>query len=115
SSGHYLRGRPGSRRPGQGPGTRRPALPDPAQGRHPQPAPSASALNPPATAASAITAAAASLTKVLLRALLNIDSFVAVATSFSGPREVTDTVAATVLGIMGLLVVLPAALAVNNR
>jgi len=67
------------------------------------------------TAASAVTAAAASLTKVLLRALLNVGSFVAVATSFSGPREVTDTVAATVLGIMGLLVVLPAALAVNNR
>jgi len=62
------------------------------------------------TAASAITAASAGLTKALLRALLNVDSFAAVATSFSGPREVTDTVAATVLGITGLLVVLPAAL-----
>jgi type IV secretion system protein TrbL len=62
------------------------------------------------TAASAITAAAAGLTKALLRALLNVDSFAAVATSISGPREVTDTVAATVLGITGLLVVLPAAL-----
>jgi type IV secretion system protein TrbL len=62
------------------------------------------------TAASAITAAAAGLTKALLRAMLNVDSFAAVATSFSGPRETTDTVAATVLGITGLLVVLPAAL-----
>jgi len=62
------------------------------------------------TAASAITAASAGLTKALLRALLNVDSFAAVATSFSGPREVADTVAATVLGITGLLVVLPAAL-----
>ena len=61
-------------------------------------------------AASAITAACAGLTKALLRALLNVDSFAAVASSFSGPREVTDTVAATVLGITGLLVVLPAAL-----
>ena len=51
------------------------------------------------TAASAITAASAGLTKALLRALLNVDSFAAVATSFSGPREVTDTVAATVLGL----------------
>jgi len=40
------------------------------------------------TAASAITAAAAGLTKALLRALLNVDSFAAVASSFSGPREV---------------------------
>ena len=62
------------------------------------------------TGASAITAACAGLTKALLRALLNVDSFAAVASSFSGPREVTDTVAATVLGITGLLVVLPAAL-----
>jgi type IV secretion system protein TrbL len=62
------------------------------------------------TAASAITAASAGLTKALLRGLLNVDSFAAVATSFSGPREVTDTVAATVLGVTGLLVVLPAAL-----
>src|ERR1035437_2674765 len=61
-------------------------------------------------AASAITAACAGLTKALLRALLNVDSFAAVASSFTGPREVTDTVAATVLGITGLLVVLPAAL-----
>jgi len=61
-------------------------------------------------AASAITAACAGLTKALLRALLNVDSFAAVATSLTGPREVTDTVAATVLGITGLLVVLPAAL-----
>jgi type IV secretion system protein TrbL len=61
-------------------------------------------------AASAITAACAGLTRALLRALLNVDSFAAVASSFSGPREVTDTVAATVLGITGLLVVLPAAL-----
>ena len=60
--------------------------------------------------ASAITAASGGLTRALLRALLNVDSFAAVATSFSGPREVTDTVAATVLGITGLLVVLPAAL-----
>ena len=60
--------------------------------------------------ASAITAAAAGLTKALLRALLNVDSFAAVASSLNGPREVTDTVAATVLGITGLLVVLPAAL-----
>src|ERR1019366_1788749 len=43
--------------------------------------------------ASAITAACSGLTKALLRALLNVDS-----------------VAATVLGITGLLVVLPAAL-----
>ena len=62
------------------------------------------------TGASAITAAAAGLTKALLRALLNVDSFAAVASSFNGPRQVTDTVAATVLGITGLLVVLPAAL-----
>jgi type IV secretion system protein TrbL len=61
-------------------------------------------------AASAITAACAGLTAALLRALLHVDSFAAVATSFSGPREVADTVAATVLGITGLLVVLPAAL-----
>lgn len=61
-------------------------------------------------AASAITAASAGLTKALLRALLNVGSFAAVATSFSGPRQVTDTVAATVLGLTGLLVVLPAAL-----
>ncbi len=61
-------------------------------------------------AASAIMAASAGLTKALLRALMNVDSFAAVATSFSGPREVTDTVAATVLGVTGLLVVLPAAL-----
>jgi type IV secretion system protein TrbL len=61
-------------------------------------------------AASAITAACAGLTKALLRALLNVDSFAAVASSLTGPREVTDTVAATVLGITGLLVVLPAAL-----
>ncbi len=61
-------------------------------------------------AASAITASCAGLTTALLRALLHVDSFAAVATSFSGPREVTDTVAATVLGITGLLVVLPAAL-----
>src|SRR4029079_15056771 len=87
----------------------------PAAGPYRECAEPASALNPPVTAASAVPAAAASLTKVLLRALLNVGSFVAVATSFSGPREVTDTVAATVLGIMGLLVVLPAALAVNNR
>ena len=60
--------------------------------------------------ASAITAACSGLTKALLRALLNVDSFAAVASSFTGPREVTDTVAATVLGITGLLVVLPAAL-----
>jgi len=62
------------------------------------------------TGAAAITTACSGLTKALLRALLNVDSFAAVASSFSGPREVTDTVAATVLGITGLLVVLPAAL-----
>ena len=39
------------------------------------------------TAASAITAAAAGLTKALLRALLNVDSFAAVASSFSGPER----------------------------
>jgi len=61
-------------------------------------------------AASAITTACAGLTTALLRALLRVDSFAAVASSFSGPRQVTDTVAATVLGITGLLVVLPAAL-----
>jgi type IV secretion system protein TrbL len=60
--------------------------------------------------AGAITAASAGLTKALLQALLHVDSFAAVATSFSGPRDVTDTVAATVLGVTGLLVVLPAAL-----
>jgi hypothetical protein len=61
-------------------------------------------------AASAITTACAGLTTALLRALLKVDSFAAVASSFSEPRQVTDTVAATVLGITGLLVVLPAAL-----
>jgi type IV secretion system protein TrbL len=60
--------------------------------------------------ASAITAACAGLTTSLLRALCHVDTFAALATSFSGPREVTDTVAATVLGITGLMVVLPAAL-----
>jgi type IV secretion system protein TrbL len=62
------------------------------------------------SAAAAITAACSGLTRALLRALLHVDSFAAVASSLTGPRQVTDTVAATVLGITGLLVVLPAAL-----
>jgi type IV secretion system protein TrbL len=62
------------------------------------------------TGAAAITAACAGLTKALLAALLHVDSFAALASSLTGPRQVTDTVAATVLGITGLLVVLPAAL-----
>jgi type IV secretion system protein TrbL len=62
------------------------------------------------TGAGAITAACAGLTRALLVALLHVDSFAALASSFSGPRQVSDTVAATVLGLTGLLVVLPAAL-----
>jgi type IV secretion system protein TrbL len=62
------------------------------------------------TGAAAITAACAGLTKALLAGLLHVDSFGALASSLAGPRQVTDTVAATVLGITGLLVVLPAAL-----
>jgi type IV secretion system protein TrbL len=62
------------------------------------------------TGAAAITAACAGLTKALLAALLHVDTFGALASSLAGPRQVTDTVAATVLGLTGLLVVLPAAL-----
>jgi hypothetical protein len=62
------------------------------------------------TGAGAITAACAGLTRALLAALLHVDSFGALASTLSGPRQLTDTVAATVLGITGLLVVLPAAL-----
>jgi type IV secretion system protein TrbL len=62
------------------------------------------------TGAAAITAACAGLTKALLAGLLHVDSFGALASSLSGPRQVSDTVAATVLGVTGLLVVLPAAL-----
>lgn len=58
--------------------------------------------------AGALVAAAAGLSRGILRAMLDIDSLSAFDPSNSWPREVVDTTVATVLGISSLLLLIPA-------
>ncbi len=59
--------------------------------------------------AGGLVAAAGGLARGVLHSMLNVDSFAAVDVTSSWPRQIDDTTVATVLGILSLLLVIPAA------
>jgi type IV secretion system protein TrbL len=59
--------------------------------------------------AAGLVAASAGLTRGILQAMLNVDSMGQVDLSTSWPRDIEDTTVATVLGVLSMLIVIPAA------
>ena len=59
--------------------------------------------------ASAAVTAASGLARGILRAMLHVDGFSALDLSRSMPRAISDATVATVLGVVGLLLIIPAA------
>ncbi|MHA3700737.1 type IV secretion system protein [Jatrophihabitans sp. YIM 134969] len=59
--------------------------------------------------AGGLVAAAGGLARGVLQSMLNVDTFSAFDVTSSWPREIEDTTLATVLGILSLLLVIPAA------
>lgn len=63
------------------------------------------------TIAAVLVTATAGLTKGLLQSLLHVDAFSGFSNSAAWPREVNDTVVATVLGLSAIFLIFPAAIA----